>query len=190
MLMSAGMEPPKMVFAHGWWTVNGKKMSKSLHNFVEPTYITDKYSVDALRYFLIREMPLGEDGDFSEESLKARINGELVADLGNLVYRVLTLAERFEGSIDGSPELESILDVVKIDESMEKVDPFGALNEIWSFVRSSNKYVNDNQVWSLKGEQLSNALYNLLEACRVCPYCFTRSCPRRRRGSASSSAPV
>jgi methionyl-tRNA synthetase len=168
MLMSAGMELPEMIFAHGWWTVNGKKMSKSLHNFIEPTEIINKYSVDALRYFLMREMPLGEDGDFSEESIKARINGELVADLGNLVYRVLTLAEKFEGEIDGSAELEKYLDVTKIDESMGKFDPFNALNGIWSFIRASNKYINDNKVWGLKGEQMANALYNLLEACRIC----------------------
>ena len=167
MLMSAGMEPPKMVFAHGWWTVNGKKMSKSLHNFIDPIEIVDKYSVDSLRYFLMREMPLGEDGDFSEDSLKARINGELVADLGNLIYRVLTLAEKFDGKIDGSADLEKYLDVVKIDESMEKLDTYGALNGIWAFIRASNKYINDNKVWGLKGEQMSNAMYNLLEACRI-----------------------
>lgn len=156
-----------MVFAHGWWTANGKKMSKSLHNFVDPLDIVDRYSVDALRYFLMREMPFGEDGDFSEKSLVARINGELVADLGNLVYRVLTMAEKFEGAIDGSAELDGKIDVVKIDDRMNKVDPYGALNEIWSFVRSANKYINDNKVWGLKGDKLSNALYNLLEACRI-----------------------
>ena len=94
MLMSAGIELPAMIFAHGWWTSEGKKMSKSLGNFVDPIGLSGKYSVDAIRYFLMREMPFGEDGDFSEESLRARINGELVADLGNLVYRVLTLAEK------------------------------------------------------------------------------------------------
>jgi methionyl-tRNA synthetase len=167
MLLSAGIEPPKMVFAHGWWTVSGKKMSKSLHNFVDPIYIAEKYSVDALRYFLVREMPFGEDGDFSEDSLVARINGELVADLGNLVYRVLTLAEKFDGRIAGRPELEGKLDIKKIDGLMTGMDPHTALEEIWSFIRSANRYVNENHVWNLEGDQLSNALYNLLEACRV-----------------------
>jgi methionyl-tRNA synthetase len=92
MLMSAGFELPKKVFAHGWWTVEGKKMSKSLGNVINPVEIAEKYSADALRYFLVREMPLGDDGDFSEKSLIARINGELVADLGNLVYRVVTFS--------------------------------------------------------------------------------------------------
>jgi methionyl-tRNA synthetase len=167
MLMSAGIEPPEMVFAHGWWTVGGKKMGKSLHNFVDPIEMVDKYSVDALRYFLMREMPFGEDGDFSEKSLVARINGELVADLGNLVYRVLTMAEKFEGKIDGSAQLEDKIDVVRIDERMNDIDPYGALEGIWSFIRSANKYINDNKVWSLKGDELSDALYNLLEACRI-----------------------
>ncbi len=168
MLMSAGIELPAMIFAHGWWTSEGKKMSKSLGNFVDPIGLSGKYSVDAIRYFLMREMPFGEDGDFSEESLRARINGELVADLGNLVYRVLTLAEKFDGKFDGNAELEKHLDVVGIDESMERLDFYGALEKIWSLIRASNKYINDNKVWSLKGAEMSNALYNLLEACRVC----------------------
>ena len=168
MLMSAGIELPAMIFAHGWWTSEGKKMSKSLGNFVDPVSLSSKYSVDAIRYVLMREMPFGEDGDFSEESLKARINGELVADLGNLVYRVLTLAEKFDGKFDGSADLEKHLDVVGIDESMDRLDYYGALEKIWAFIRSSNKYINDNKVWSLKGAEMSNALYNLLEACRIC----------------------
>jgi methionyl-tRNA synthetase len=167
MLMAAGIEPPKTVFAHGWWTTNGKKMSKSLHNFVDPLEVINKYSVDALRYFLVREMPLGADGDFSEDKLAARINGELVADLGNLIYRVLTLAEKFDGKITGTAELDKNLDIKKIDDCMIALDPYGALDGIWSFIRSANKYVNDNKVWTLEGERMSNALYNLLEACRV-----------------------
>lgn len=167
MLLSAGIELPKKVFVHGWWTVGGKKMSKSLHNFVDPLDVIERYSVDALRYFLIREMPFGEDGDFSESSLKARINGELVADLGNLVYRVLTLVERFDGGIEGRAELERNLNVERIDNFMRELDLHNALNEIWAFIRSANKYVNEKEVWNLKGERLSNALYNLLEVCRI-----------------------
>jgi methionyl-tRNA synthetase len=167
MLFSAGIKPPKKVFAHGWWTVDGKKMSKSLGNFVDPLAIVKKYSVDALRYFLIREMPFGADGDFSEKSLKARINGELVADYGNLIYRVLTLAEKYEGKIEGKPELDEHLNVEKIDKLMEELDLFNALNEIWGLVRASNKYINENEIWKLKGKDLGNALYNLLEVCRI-----------------------
>ncbi len=167
MLLSANLPLPKKVFSHGWWTAEGQKMSKSRGNFVNPLDIADRYSVDALRYFLIRELPLGDDGDFSEKALIARINGELVADLGNLIYRILTLAERFAGEFRGSPELEPKLDISKIESKMDDLDTFGALNDIWGFIREANKYVNEKEVWKLSGDELSNALYNLLEACRI-----------------------
>jgi len=166
-LFSAGLEPPKKVFSHGWWTVNGEKMSKSLGNVVNPLELSEKYSVDALRYFLIREMPLGEDGDFSEEAMIARINGELVADLGNLIYRALTLAEKFKGSIEGEPELEKQLNLKEVEENMENLDLFNALKNIWEFIRATNKYVNENEAWKLEGKRLANVLYNLLEASRI-----------------------
>jgi methionyl-tRNA synthetase len=93
-LMSCRLPLPKKVFAHGWLTIEGGKMSKSKGNVVDPVKLTGKYSVDSVRYFLVREIPLGDDGDFSEKALISRINGELVSDLGNLASRVLTLAER------------------------------------------------------------------------------------------------
>jgi methionyl-tRNA synthetase len=167
MLFSAGIEPPKKVFAHGWWTVNGEKMSKSRGNGVDPAEVSRKYSVDAFRYFVMSEMPLEEDGDYSEKKLIARINGELVADLGNLLYRVLSLAEKFEGRIEGKPELDEYLYLASIDMFMEDVNPHAALEEVWKLVRAANKYVNDNKVWQLKGAELGNALYNLLESCRI-----------------------
>ena len=167
LLLSAKLPLPKKVFAHGWWTADGQKMSKSKGNFVDPFAILGKYSVDAFRYFLVREMSLGSDGDFSEKSLIARINGELVADLGNLIYRTLTLAERFGSQPRGNPELESKLNIAAIKERMVELDTFGALNAIWDFIRETNKYVNEKKVWALQGEELSNALYNLLESCRI-----------------------
>jgi methionyl-tRNA synthetase len=167
MLFSAGLEAPKKVFAHGWWTSYGKKMSKSMHNFVDPIYISDKYSTDVLRYFLIKEMPFGNDGDFSIKSLEARINGELVSDYGNLIYRVLTLTERYKGKIEGKVELDKTLNLEKINNLMQELDLFNAINEIWDFIRSANKYINENEVWKLEGMELGTALYNLLEACRI-----------------------
>ncbi|TAL46911.1 methionine--tRNA ligase [archaeon] len=166
-LMSAGLELPKTVFSHGWWTVEGQKMSKSLGNVIDPVKLAEKYSVDAVRYFLIRETPFGEDGEYSEKKFIERINGELVADLGNLVYRVLSLAEKFDGKIEGKPELESKLDVKKIDKLISEIKLTDALLEIWSFIRATNKYVNENEPWKLKGKELGNVIYNLLETTRV-----------------------
>ncbi|MGC8479536.1 MAG: methionine--tRNA ligase [Candidatus Micrarchaeia archaeon] len=166
-LFSAGIEPPKTVFAHGWWTVDGKKMSKSLGNYIDPIEIKNKYGVDALRYFFVREMPLGDDADFSEAALISRINGELVDDLGNLVYRTLTLAERFDGKIEGKPELDKNIDIEKLKELMNKFDTFSTINEIWNIVRATNKYINDNEAWKLDGEKIGHVLYNLLESLRV-----------------------
>ncbi|MEM5808026.1 MAG: methionine--tRNA ligase [Candidatus Aenigmatarchaeota archaeon] len=166
-LLAVGLKVPKQIFAHGYFTIKGQKMSKSLGNVVDPVELSKKYSVDAVRYFLIREFPFGEDGDFSEEALINRINGELVADLGNLIYRVLTLAERYKGRIKGKPELDKILDISLIDKHMGNLELQDALGAIWEFVRNTNKYINEKQVWKLEGEELSNALYNLLEACRI-----------------------
>jgi methionyl-tRNA synthetase len=167
LLFSAGLEPPKKVFSHGWWTINGQKMSKSLGNIINPVYLAEKYSIDALRYFLVKEVPFGEDGDFSEKALISRINGELVADLGNLVYRVLSLAERFGGEIEGEAELDKKLDLKKIGNHMEKLELHNALNEIWNFVRATNKYINEKEAWKLEGKELGQVIYNLLESLRV-----------------------
>ncbi|MCL5427753.1 MAG: methionine--tRNA ligase [Candidatus Marsarchaeota archaeon] len=167
LLMSAGVEPPKMVFSHGWWTVEGKKMGKSLGNAVDPIDIIRKYGVDPLRYYFAREMPFGEDGDFSESKLIARINGELVDDLGNLVYRSLTLAERFGGEIKGTPELDKGLDIERIKALMGNLDTFNAIEAVWERVRCSNRYINEKEAWKLRGEQLGNVIYNLLESIRI-----------------------
>jgi methionyl-tRNA synthetase len=173
MLMSANMELPEMVFAHGWWTVEGKKMSKSLNNFVDPLEMSKKYSVDALRYSLFREMPFGNDGDFSEESLKDRANSELLGDLGNLVNRVLTLAENSKlSSFKGKNELEPKINIESIEKQMDKLELHAALEEIMAFVRHCNKYVNDKKPWTLKGDELEEVLYNLLESVRVASILF------------------
>jgi methionyl-tRNA synthetase len=167
MLMSAGLPLPKHVYAHGFWTVKGEKMSKSLGNVVDPLKLVGKYPLDAIRYFLIRQVPLGEDGDFSEEALIERLNNELANELGNLVNRVLTLAEKFKGKFKGKPELEKELKLEEIDKHMENFRVDLALSEIWNFVKACNKYINEKEVWRLEREELSNALYNLLESLRI-----------------------
>ncbi len=167
MLMSAGYELPRRIFAHGFFTINGQKISKSLGNAIDPVILAKKYSIDALRYFFVREIPFGEDGDFSEESLKRRLNNELANDLGNLLYRTLTLAERFKGKIEGDNELEGCLRFKKIDKYMDQLKFHKAMDEIWFFVKACNKYINEKEPWKLKGDELSNVLYNLLESLRI-----------------------
>lgn len=166
-LLSSGLPLPKSILVHGYITIEGQKMSKSLGNIVNPLDLLKKYPADALRYFLIKEIPVADDGDFSEKALINRINGELVNDLGNLIYRVLSLAEKFEGKIEGNPGLEKRLHLNKIKELMGDYRLNEALEEIWGFIRATNKYVNENEPWKLQGKKLANVLYNLLEACRI-----------------------
>ena len=165
-LMSCNLPLPKKVFAHGWLTIDGEKMSKSRGNVVDPIKLVEKYPLDAVRYFLVREIPLGDDGDFSEKALVQRINGELVSDLGNLASRVLTLAERCK-TFQGKDELSKKLNFKKIENYVDNVELHHAINEIFAFVRSVNKYINEKEPWKLQGKELEQVVYNLLESLRV-----------------------
>ncbi len=167
LLFSSGIEPPRKVFATGWLTVDGKKIGKSLGNAIDPAALSRKYSIDALRYFLLKELPLGDDGDFSEKALVTRLNNELAAELGNLLNRTIILAERFDGRIEGKAELDKAINLQKIGTLMDKIDPFNALSVIFSFIKAANKYVNDKEPWKLNGRELGNVLYNLLESLRI-----------------------
>jgi len=167
LLMSVSVEPPRKVFSHGWWTVGGEKMSKSRGNVVDPVEVCGRYSVDAFRYFVLREMAFGDDGDFSEAALRARVNGELVADLGNLLNRAVTLAEKYEGKVQGKDEVTVNLHMEEIKRCMDLLGFHGALAEIWVFIRSVNSYVNERRPWKLRDEELGNVLYNLLESLRI-----------------------
>ncbi len=164
-LYSAGIKPAKTIFVHGFLTFNGQKISKSLGNSINPISLVKKYGADAVRYYLIRHIPFGEDGDFSEDALVKRINGELVNVLGNLVSRTLTIASKFKGKIEGKAELK--LDLKKINKLIDKYELHNALNEIWSFVKKVNQYINAKEPWKLKDKELGNVLYNLLESLRI-----------------------
>ncbi len=166
-LMSAGIELPKSIVVHGYITINGSKISKSLGNVIDPEEIAGKYPLDAIRYQLVREIPFGEDGDFSEDSIRARVNGELVADLGNLVSRVVKLSERHRGRFRGRDHLSRFLRLNEISKKMDKMELHRALEDIWSFIRACNKYINEKEPWKLEGEELGAVMYNLLEALRV-----------------------
>ncbi|KUK39221.1 MAG: Methionine--tRNA ligase, partial [Synergistales bacterium 54_24] len=181
MLLAAGLTPPKQVFAHGWWTVEGEKMSKSLGNVVDPFEMVDLYGVDPFRYFLLREVPFGLDGDFSELAMVSRINSDLANDLGNLLSRTLQMVIQFKGGKVPCPgetgELES--DVASMAErSFEAVDVAmrrfaydEALKTIWAFIGRANKYIDETEPWRLgregKEERLDTVLFTLCESLRL-----------------------
>ncbi len=157
-LMSAGISLPKRIFAHGWWTNEGVKMSKSVGNVVDPRDIIQRYGLDVLRFFLFREVRFGEDGDFSEAALQKRFSYELANDLGNLVQRVLAFIQKRGGNIvadyDISDADKSLLEnsrklIEKMRPFMDKQYLHSALNTVWDLVMEANKYVNDMRPWEL-----------------------------------------
>jgi len=176
LLMSAKILPlPKKEFAHGWLTINGQKMSKSLGNAIDPIFLSKKYSVDALRYYLMREIPFGQDGDFSEKALVNRLNSELADALGNLLSRTLTMIEKYnKGTIPKGEEdklLSKQLNFKAITNYMENLEFHNALSEIFKYIDLCNKYINDNKPWELaknkKEKELNNILFNMTESLRI-----------------------
>lgn len=182
MLLAAGYELPKQIFAHGFLTVEGEKISKSLGNVVDPTYLANRYSADALRYFLIREKTLGQDGDFSERVLQTRLNNELADTFGNFAHRVLTfIKDRFdskvpEGRVD--PELKSWLreSVQEVEELIEDLKISRALDRIISIAHRGNEYFQSCEPWRKMDEEPQEAkdciinCINLVETLSVSLY--------------------
>ncbi len=178
-LMAAGLEPPKRVFAHGWWTNEGQKISKSLGNVIDPFWLIEKYGLDQVRYFLLREVPFGKDGDFSHASMVHRMNGDLANDFGNLAQRVLSMiAKNCNGCVplhgDFTDEDNQLLGaahglLVKVGESMDVQAFHEALETIWTVIRAANVYVDRQAPWKLKKEnpeRMGTVLYVLAETVR------------------------
>jgi methionyl-tRNA synthetase len=181
MLMGLGLPLPGNIFAHGWWTQDGKKMSKSLGNVIDPHEVVDAYGADAFRYFVLREVPFGLDGDFSKETFVTRFNTELANDLGNLLSRVQTMIGKyFEGKIPAAG-IEQPLDrelretaapiLSRIDENLSTLAFTKYLYEVWSLVTRANRYVEENAPWTLAKNndmaRLRTVLYNLSESLRL-----------------------
>jgi methionyl-tRNA synthetase len=183
MLMALGLPLPKTIFGHGWWTSEGQKMSKSKGNVVDPIALSKEFGVDAVRYFLLREVPFGMDGDFSKSALISRFNSDLANDIGNLLNRSLTMIEKYfngEVSVPAKPDFDEhssqLIELMQAcphgyDVAMENLDFAGALSVVWKAINFANNYIEKEAPWKLskegKNEELKAVMYNLSEILRI-----------------------
>ena len=178
-LMSAGVEPPKRVFAHGWWTNEGEKISKSLGNVIDPLELIEKYGLDPVRYFLMRQVPFGNDGDFSHRAMINRLNGDLANDLGNLAQRVLSMINRNCRAALPEPgpltsvdtaflaSARGVIETVRDEMKVQGINR--ALEAIWVVIGDANRYFDAQAPWELRKsdpERMKTVLYVAAEVIR------------------------
>lgn len=193
MLFAMGLEPARCLYAHGWWTIEGQKMSKSLKNVVDPNLLVDAYGPDAVRYFLLREVAFGADGDFSHRTFQLRYNADLANDLGNLAHRALSMTEKWlDGRVPGRTEPEEQDQVVerlaaetvaRFEQAIEALQFHEALGALWQLVQTGNKYIDTEKPWALnkdgRMERLATVLRCVLEMCRVTAVLLWPVCPNK-----------
>ncbi|MBQ5600687.1 MAG: methionine--tRNA ligase, partial [Phascolarctobacterium sp.] len=182
MLKAMGVELPQKVYGHGWLVIDGDKMSKSKGNVIDPLALIDEFGADAIRYFLLREIVFGNDGNFSRDALITRINSDLANDLGNLLHRTVSMIEKYHGGVVTNTGVieavdEDLMALVKttaenFEKDMDAMEINSAIKGVWALISRANKYIDETAPWILakdeaKAARLQTVMYNLAETLRV-----------------------